>query len=56
MRGTRYGNVSIVGFINYRRGHMEIIYQDGLRESACECRDVVKAHNDEFSITQLGGY
>ena len=62
MLGTRRSSVSMVantlqraGFISYRRGRIEIINREGLRESACECYEVVKGHYDELSIVQPGG-
>jgi CRP-like cAMP-binding protein len=50
MLGVRRTSVTIVasmlqqaGFINYRRGHIRVIDLEGLRDSACECYETVKA-------------
>jgi CRP-like cAMP-binding protein len=50
MLGARRTSVTIVasmlqkaGFINYRRGHIRVIDLEGLRDSACECYETVKA-------------
>ena len=55
MLGVRRTSVSLVantlqsaGFIRYSRGHVEILNLDGLRETACECYETVKAHNDRL--------
>jgi CRP-like cAMP-binding protein len=32
------------GLIQYRRGRIKILDRDGLKESACECYDVVREH------------
>jgi CRP-like cAMP-binding protein len=51
MLGVRRTSVTLVagtlqqaGLIHYRRGHIRVIDLDGLRESACECYETVKAH------------
>jgi hypothetical protein len=31
------------GFINYRRGRIRLIDLEGLRDSACECYETIKA-------------
>jgi CRP-like cAMP-binding protein len=56
MLGVRRNSVSLVantlqqaGVIRYRRGHIEIIDLEGLREGCCECYGVVKAHCDRLS-------
>ena len=36
------------GFIRYRRGRIEIVNLDGLREVSCECYAAVKAHYDSL--------
>jgi len=55
MLGVRRTSVSLVastlqnaGFIRYRRGHVEILNMGGLRETACECYETVKAHSDRL--------
>jgi CRP-like cAMP-binding protein len=37
------------GLIRYRRGHIEIIDVDGLRDSSCECYTSTKAHYDALT-------
>lgn len=55
MLGVRRTSVSLVastlqkaGLIHYRRGRIEIIDLDGLREAACECYATVKGHYDRL--------
>jgi CRP-like cAMP-binding protein len=55
MLGVRRTSVSVVantlqqaGFIRYRRGHIRILDLDGLRETACECYETVKAHSERL--------
>jgi len=50
MLGVRRTSVTLaarhlqaVGFIKYRRGHIEILDRDALEEAACECYEAVKA-------------
>ena len=50
MLGVRRTSVTVVastlqqaGFIRYRRGHIRVIDVEGLRESACECYETIKA-------------
>jgi CRP-like cAMP-binding protein len=50
MLGVRRTSVTLAasmlqqaGFINYRRGHIRLIDLEGLRDSACECYERVKA-------------
>jgi hypothetical protein len=50
MLGVRRTTVTIsasmlqkTGFINYRRGHIRLIDLEGLRDSACECYETIKA-------------
>jgi hypothetical protein len=52
MIGVQRNAVSIIahalqqaGIISYSRGHIGVTNAAGLRESACECYDVVKAHH-----------
>ena len=52
MIGVQRNAVSIVahalqqaGIISYSRGHIGVTNAAGLRETACECYDVVKAHH-----------
>jgi Mn-dependent DtxR family transcriptional regulator len=55
MLGVERSSVSLVantlqqaGLIRYRRGHIEIVNLDGLREVSCECYPTVKAHYDRL--------
>ena len=55
MLGVQRSSVSIVagtlqqaGLIRYRRGHIQIIDVDGMREAACECYATVKAQSDRL--------
>jgi CRP-like cAMP-binding protein len=55
MMGVRRTSVSVVahtlqqaGLVRYRRGHIRILNLEGLRETACECYDTVKAHSDRL--------
>jgi peptide subunit release factor RF-3 len=34
------------GYINYRRGHINILDRPGLEEFTCECYEIVKAEFD----------
>jgi CRP-like cAMP-binding protein len=50
MLGVRRTSVTVVasllqqaGFIRYRRGHIKVLDLEGLRDSACECYETVKA-------------
>jgi CRP-like cAMP-binding protein len=36
------------GFLTYRRGRMRILNVEGLRESACECYDTIRAHAERL--------
>jgi CRP-like cAMP-binding protein len=52
MLGVRRSSVSVVagtlqraGLIRYARGHIQIEDVDGLKDSACECYETVKAHS-----------
>jgi CRP-like cAMP-binding protein len=65
MLGVRRSSVTVVastlqraGFINYRRGHIRIIDGEGLRETACECYETLKAQGKRLlrnSIELTGG-
>lgn len=53
--GVQRSSVSLVaaglqqrGFIQYRRGRMQITHLDDLRGVACECYDAVKSHRDRL--------
>jgi CRP-like cAMP-binding protein len=55
MLGVRRTSVSLVantlqqaGFIRYHRGHIRILNADGLKESACECHESLRAHSDRL--------
>jgi CRP-like cAMP-binding protein len=55
MLGVRRTSVSLVantfqqaGFLRYRRGNIRILDVEGLRESACECYQTIKAHSDRL--------
>ena len=55
MMGVRRTSVSVVantlqqaGFLRYSRGHIRILNLEGLRETACECYQTVKAHADRL--------
>lgn len=55
MLGVRRTSVSLVantlqhaGLIHYRRGHIQIINSEGLREVACECYETVKRNYDRL--------
>jgi hypothetical protein len=55
MLGVRRTSVSLsahalqrAGLIRYSRGHIKILSRDGLKESACECYEVVREHFDKI--------
>lgn len=55
MIGARRNSVSLVAntlqqanFIQYSRGHIQILNLDGLRQTACECYATVKAQYDRL--------
>ena len=55
MLGVRRTSVSVVantfqqaGFIRYSRGHIRILNLEGLRETACECYQTVKAQAERL--------
>lgn len=37
------------GYINYRRGHIQIIDTEGLKDYACDCYEIVKAEFDQLT-------
>jgi len=45
------GTLQQAGLIRYKRGHVRVLDVEGLRESARECYETVKAHSDRL----LGG-
>jgi CRP-like cAMP-binding protein len=58
MLGVQRTSISIVagalqraGLIRYRRGHVQILDVDGLKEAACECYETVRAHYDQMLST-----
>jgi CRP-like cAMP-binding protein len=60
MIGARRNSVSLVAntlqqanFIHYSRGHIEILNQDGLTRTACECYATVKAHYNRLLHPQV---
>ena len=53
MIGVRRSSVSLVagtlqaaGLIKYRRGHIQLLDVEGLKEASCECYEAVKGHYD----------
>jgi CRP-like cAMP-binding protein len=55
MLGVRRTSVSVVantlqqaGFLRYRRGHIRVLDLEGLRETACECYQTVKAQAERL--------
>jgi CRP-like cAMP-binding protein len=55
MLGVRRTSVTLVahtlqqaGFISYSRGKIQFVDVEGLRESACECYEVVRSHYEEL--------
>jgi CRP-like cAMP-binding protein len=55
MLGVRRPSVTTVartlqeaGIINYKRGNIDIIDVEGLRESTCECYETVKGHYEQL--------
>jgi CRP-like cAMP-binding protein len=42
------GTLQQAGLIRYRRGHIRVLNLDGLRESACECYETVKALSERL--------
>jgi CRP-like cAMP-binding protein len=54
MLGVRRTSVSLcahalqkAGLIQYSRGRIKILNRDGLKESACECYEVIREHVDK---------
>ena len=54
MLGVRRSSVSLcahalqkAGLIRYARGQIEVLNRDGLKESACECYEVIREHVDK---------
>jgi hypothetical protein len=43
------------GIVKYRRGHIEIVDVEGLRESACECYETVRGQYEQLLGASLGG-
>jgi CRP-like cAMP-binding protein len=61
MLGVRRTSVSVVantfqqaGFIRYSRGHIRILNLEGLRETACECYQTVKAQAERLLSPHQG--
>ena len=61
MLGARRTSVTVVastlqraGFIRYRRGHIRVIDVKGLRESACECYETIKAQGKRLLGNSVG--
>jgi CRP-like cAMP-binding protein len=55
MLGVRRTSVTVVasmlqqaGFIRYRRGHIQVLDLEGLRDAACECYETVKAQGERL--------
>jgi CRP-like cAMP-binding protein len=55
MLGVQRTSISLVagalqraGLIRYRRGHVQILDVEGLKEAACECYETIKAHYDQM--------
>jgi Mn-dependent DtxR family transcriptional regulator len=53
MLGVRRPSVSVAaermqseGLISYRRGDLKLLDPDGLRASACECYEIIRAEMD----------
>ena len=43
------------GIVKYRRGHIEILDVEALRESACECYETVRGQYEQLLGAPLGG-
>ncbi|WP_456683315.1 helix-turn-helix domain-containing protein [Bradyrhizobium sp. S3.14.4] len=43
------------GIVKYRRGHIEIVDVEALRESACECYETVRGQYEQLLGAPLGG-
>lgn len=55
MLGTRRAGVTEAarvlqaeGYINYKRGHIQIIDREGLRDFSCDCYEIVRAEFDQL--------
>jgi Mn-dependent DtxR family transcriptional regulator len=55
MLGVRRTSVSLVantlqkaGLIQYRRGHIQLLNIEGLKQGSCECYATVKGHYDRL--------
>jgi CRP-like cAMP-binding protein len=55
MLGVRRTSISVLagalqraGLIRHRRGHVQILDVEGLRERACECYETVKSHYEQM--------
>ncbi|MET3973116.1 CRP-like cAMP-binding protein [Bradyrhizobium sp. i1.4.4] len=62
MLGVRRPSVTTVartlqeaGIVKYRRGHIEIVDVEALRESACECYETVRGQYEQLLGAPLGG-
>lgn len=62
MLGVRRPSVTTVartlqeaGIVKYRRGHIEILDVEALRESACECYETVRGQYEQLLGAPLGG-
>ncbi|TYL80881.1 winged helix-turn-helix domain-containing protein, partial [Bradyrhizobium rifense] len=62
MLGVRRPSVTTVartlqeaGIIKYRRGHIEIVDVEAMRESACECYETVRDQYEQLLGAPLGG-
>jgi len=42
------GALQRAGLIRYRRGHVQILDVEGLKEAACECYETIRAHYDQL--------
>ncbi len=40
------------GFIQYRRGHVEITDRHGLESAACECYEVIRSALERVAVPQ----
>ena len=57
MLGVQRSSISIVagalqkaGLIRYRRGHVQILDVEGLKEASCECYETVRAHYEQMLV------